>query len=251
MPPTRLLSAVHPRADLSPEQVDRMYELLASHFEGTDRAAFERDLAEKEWVVLLADPAGVLLGFSTLMAIETVVEGLPLRAFFSGDTIVHREHWGDPALAMVWGNFVLAEAARRPDLRTFWFLISKGFRTYRFLPLYFKRFFPRHDEAPPALEQAILDHLATLKFPGSYDALTGVIRFSGTKDRLRDDLADIPQGRLNDPHVRFFLERNPGYAEGDELACLAEIHPANLTAAAQRVTRAQAREAAEHPPLGA
>lgn len=239
MPLTRLQSAVLPRVELSSEQIGRMYDLLAAHFADTDYATFKRDLDEKEWVILLTGPDGDLLGFSTLMVIETIVEGMALRAFFSGDTIVHRDHWGDPALASVWGNFVLSQVDGRPDIRTYWFLISKGFRTYRFLPVYFNRFFPRHDEPIPPLERAILDHLATLKFPGHYDPHRGIIRFSGGQDRLKEDLAEVPEGRLTDPHVRFFLERNPGFAEGDELACLAEIHPDNLKPAARRVLRSR------------
>ena len=37
----------------------------------------------------------------------------------------------------------------------------------------------------------------------------------------------MPEGRQDDPHVHYFLERNPGYAEGDELVCLAEVSLAN------------------------
>lgn len=244
MPPSRLQSAVLPRVAVDDEQIERMYTLLAAHFEGTDRATFLKDLAEKEWVVLLRDPAGEIVGFSTLMILEAVVDGQQVRAFFSGDTIVHRDHWGDPALASVWGTFVLGQAGERPEARNYWFLISKGFRTYRFLPLYFKRFFPRHDEPTPAFERAVLDTLATLKFPGAYDPARGIIHFMGPKDRLRGDLAEVPEGREANPHVAFFLATNPGYVEGDELACLAELAPENITAAGQRVTRGRDRVAA-------
>jgi hypothetical protein len=34
---------------------------------------------------------------------------------------------------------------------------------------------------------------------------------------------------LQDPHVAFFQKLNPGYAQGDELVCLARFHPDNLT----------------------
>jgi len=35
--------------------------------------------------------------------------------------------------------------------------------------------------------------------------------------------------------VRFFVERNPGHACGDELCCLAPLTRANFTPAAHRV----------------
>ncbi|MEQ1748451.1 MAG: hypothetical protein ABL974_03455 [Prosthecobacter sp.] len=44
---------------------------------------------------------------------------------------------------------------------------------------------------------------------------------------LKAALAEVPEARQDDPHVRYFLERNPAYAEGDELVCLAEVSLAN------------------------
>jgi hypothetical protein len=45
--------------------------------------------------------------------------------------------------------------------------------------------------------------------------------------------------RLRDPHVCFFLARNPGHASGDELCCLAPLTRANFTPAAYRVIGAE------------
>ena len=40
---------------------------------------------------------------------------------------------------------------------------------------------------------------------------------------------------MNNPHVRFFVEANPGHAGGDELACLVHVDVANLTPAGLRM----------------
>jgi len=63
--------------------------------------------------------------------------------------------------------------------------------------------------------------------------------------RLRGRLAQVPAGREDDPHVRYFLARNPGHADGDELVCLTALHDENLTAAGRRMVRARV---AEPPP---
>jgi hypothetical protein len=52
---------------------------------------------------------------------------------------------------------------------------------------------------------------------------------------LAGDLVDVPAGRAADPHVRFFLERNPGFVRGDELVCLTRIADDNLTRAGLRM----------------
>jgi hypothetical protein len=54
-------------------------------------------------------------------------------------------------------------------------------------------------------------------------------------------LDELPSGRLADPHIAFFLERNPGWKEGDELVCLTEIAEENLTRAGRRMWHAGSR----------
>lgn len=222
----RLTSQLLSPAELTPIQRRRMHRLMRMHYAGVTRRSFDRDLAEKRWVLLLSDARGQVQGFTTLMLLEVEVAGERVQALFSGDTIIHRAYWGEPTLAQAWAAFALDLAERTPG-PLYWFLISKGYRTYKYLPLYFEDYHPRPDAAPPPRLAAIMAALAERKYPGSYDARRGLIRVPG-KDRLRPELAAIEPHRLNDPHVRFFLERNPGYAAGDELVCLAELSRRNF-----------------------
>lgn len=225
---------VRPEA-LGPAAKAQMLALMQAHFEGVQAAAFEADLEEKAWVVLLRDAGDRIQGFSTLMVMDAEVEGRPVRAVFSGDTIVAKEVWGPPTLPATWGRFVFELAEAEGDRPLYWFLISKGVRTYRYLPLYFHEFWPRPGRPVPAFEAQLLAQLAKAKFGDRFDEARGLVRAKAGGDRLKSELAEVPEGRLSDPHVAFFLEANPGYAEGDELACLAELTEANLTAAARRV----------------
>jgi len=61
------------------------------------------------------------------------------------------------------------------------------------------------------------------------------VRAAPGKESLRDEVAPVTPGRLADPHVRFFVERNSGHFQGDELCCLAPLTRANFTPAAFRV----------------
>src|SRR5439155_11047971 len=122
-----------------------------------------------------------------------------------------------------------------PDAELYWFLISKGYKTYRFLPVFFREFFPCHDAPTPAATQAVIDALARSRYPDDYDAGAGIIRAGAWQYRLREGLADVTPERLRDPHVRFFQARNPGHAQGDELCCVAPLTRANFTPAAYRV----------------
>jgi hypothetical protein len=228
----KLLSVVA----LTPSEVAAMFALMDRHYENLARDRFEADLAEKQWVIQITDPGtGELCGFSTQMLLDAKVEGRSIKALFSGDTIVARERWGDSALSHVWGRLALSLIDGLGDTDLYWFLISKGYKTYRFLPLFFHEFYPRYDEPTPAWAHAVIDAFARQKFPAAYDSARGVVQGGSHKDRLRPGIADVAPERLHDPHVRFFVERNTGHARGDELCCLAPLTRANFTPAAYRV----------------
>ena len=60
-----------------------MYALLSRHFDGVTREQFERDLAEKNWVVEIRRD-GRLLGFSTLLVSEAHLDGRALTGEAAG-----------------------------------------------------------------------------------------------------------------------------------------------------------------------
>ncbi|HVG23661.1 MAG TPA: hypothetical protein VND45_05860 [Thermoanaerobaculia bacterium] len=208
------------RASLTRGDRDAMFALYTTYFATADRVTFERDLGEKEWVILLTDERGAIDGFSTLMRTRVG----DATVFFSGDTIVARHRWGTFDLPRMWARQVFAEA----DGNSYWFLISSGHRTYRFLPLFFREFYPRDAALKP-----LLDGIAAARFGDAYDSRTGVVRLA-TPAPLRDGVSD-PSARMHDPHVRFFVEANPGHADGDELACLVRVSVDNLTPAGLRM----------------
>lgn len=236
-----LLPSISAQQQLNGETRERMLDLHVRHFAEVRREQFMLDLAEKDWVILLRTRDGALAGFSTQKLLSLAIGDRTVRFLFSGDTIVDRAHWNTPYLAGCFGHLMLRLMdAHGPD-GLYWFLISKGFRTYRFLPVFFNRFWPAPDRATPPEMAAILDGIAFHKFGPAYDRRAGIIR-PPDGDRLAPDLADIPAARRRDPHIAFFLARNPGFAQGDELACLAPIHPGNLNAYAQRVIRSTTPE---------
>lgn len=234
-----LVCSVEPRAHVSIADQQQMYELLESYFAGTDRARFDADLQEKDLVILLRDACTARVqGFSTLMRMCDRVDGRDVIAFFSGDTIVDRDYWGETELSRAWGQTVFAEVdrirAERPDASIYWFLICSGYKTWRFLPVFFRTFYPNPREAAPDRVRRIADALAAKKFGDEYCPAVGVVRFRQAMP-LRHGVASITPERLRDPRVAFFVERNPGHACGDELVCLAELTRENLTRAGERM----------------
>jgi hypothetical protein len=229
--------AIVPRGELTPADTQAMFQLLTRHFDGVTPEQFNRDLAEKNWAVLLRRE-GRLTGFTTLLVYETAFEGEPVSVVYSGDTIVAPEAWGSTALARGWITAVNQLRDRYPRGKYYWLLLTSGFRTYRFLPVFWREFFPRHDALTPDAIRRLRDQLAGERFGTQYFPQSGLVRFTQPQ-KLRGELKAVPAGRTADPHTAFFLARNPGHVQGDELVCLTELGPDNLTAAGRRMTRPQ------------
>ncbi len=222
---------------LQAETRQQMYNLLARYYTNVTHPQFEHDLAEKEWIALLTDQAGAVQGFSTLMRLRVVVDEQMVLAFFSGDTIINRPYWGETTLPRTLARHAFALAAeehRASDMPVYWFLISSGYKTYRYLAVFFREFYPTYQHSTPPAIRRIIDTLAELKYGADYDAQRGVV-YPPSATPLRSGIADITPHRLKNPHIAFFVAANPGHIHGEELACLTALSPDNLTPAGRRL----------------
>jgi hypothetical protein len=222
---------------LSVTERDAMHELLQRHFDGVTRSGFERDLSSKTHALLLTDRAGSLTGFSTLRYEHGKFAGATAGVVWSGDTIVDPTAWRSSALSRAWIRGVMELHGDCPD-PLWWLLICSGFRTYRFLPLFFRQSWPRRDAPLPQALRPLRDALARHAYGTAFDPCSGIVQLPQPQ-RLRSHLGGQPEERAaHDEDVAFFLGANPGHADGDELVCLARILPLDLSPAGQRMTRA-------------
>lgn len=219
---------------LGPDRIAEMHALFEACYDCAPRSAFDSDLADKTHVVLLLDEAQRLMGFSTQQIYQTDAANI----LFSGDTVIAPACWGTQVLVRGWSELAARMVANAGGVPCYWFLISKGFRTYLYLPLFFKIYHPHPDGIGLDLKP-LLDCLAIGKFGNAYDPASGLIRFPTSRGQLGDGLNQVPDHRDQDRDVRFFLSCNPDYANGVELACLAPISLANTHGWGRRIlTRA-------------
>lgn len=236
MPPLLTSSSI-PRADLTAAEIQAMFNVFCENFDGATLESFTRDLDNKNWVILLRDVATLTLqGFSTLSLYETLFKNNPISVVYSGDTIIRPAYWGTPELPTAWIKTVLEKSAAMPQ-PLYWLLISSGYKTYRFLTVFYKEFYPRYDQPTPPEAQAILQQLAADRFGADYLPELGIVRFAQGSTPLREGVAEVTDERLRDPHIAFYIEANPGHVNGDELVCLTRIHPDNFTPAGRRMAR--------------
>ena len=234
---TKLTSQTLQRTELDQNLISEMFAVFNENFEQTSPEIFQRDLENKNWIILIRDDAeNQLQGFSTLALYETEYQRKRITVVYSGDTIIRRAYWGTPELPKRWIHTVLEKSAVMAQ-PVYWLLISSGYKTYRFLTVFYKEFYPRYDKPTPPDVQALMDFLATQRFGAEYRCEEGVVRFRDGATPLRQGVAEVTDERLHDPHVAFYISRNPGHVHGDELVCITRIHPDNFTPAGRRMAR--------------
>lgn len=213
-------------SSLQKQEIDTMFLLMDQFYEHMVFSCFMDDLNNKDTCILLFDETGVIRGFSTQKIMSLNVGNQQVHGVFSGDTIIHKEYWGSSELFKIFArNFI--EYGKRYDV-FYWFLISKGYKTYRMLPVFFNEFYPNYQKDVPAWEKSIMDTYGKLCYPSEYDQQSGVICYGKIKDKLKDGVADVGERQLKDKHVAYFIKVNPGYGQGNDLVCLAPLSENNL-----------------------
>jgi hypothetical protein len=210
-----------------------MFDLFDRYFLDPSREIFSRDLDRKDWAIVVEDGDRNVCGFTTIRLHETELAGRPLSVVYSGDTIVDGVARCSRQLAATWLSIVDQLRTEGQGRDFYWLLLSSGFRTYRFMPVFWRTFYPRHDTETPPEVAGLMEALATEMFGECWAPESGIVRLPDPQV-LRASSRGVPAHRLRDPDVAFFVERNPGHESGDELVCITELSRDNQTAAGRR-----------------
>lgn len=220
-------------SSLDEHQKAAMLNLYLSNYDGSNPTLFLGDLMEKDEVLLL-EWAGQLVGFTTYLIYAIEWQNSSVRIVYSGDTIVDRAHWGQQALAFAWIARIGEIKRQEPQVPFYWFLLVKGHRTFKYMPVFVKSFYP-HWRVERADLKHLAEYLAHQKFGADFHPQTGVVAFAHSRGHLKSNIAEATPEERNKDSVRFFLQRNPHYRLGHELVCLCELEASNMKPLTQRI----------------
>jgi hypothetical protein len=208
-------------------------ELYLQYYNGSDENRVVRDLNNKN-VIILMTFENKIVGFTTLEFYERQWRNKNIRVVFSGDTIIKKEHWGQQSLTFACIKRMGEFKQEKPEDPVYWFLIVKGHRTFKYLPVFIKFFYPHWGYQSNTLK-TLSEFLALEKFGKDYNPKTGVLEFLSSKGHLKDEIAYPNENEKKKPAVNFFLERNPDYIKGHELVCLCELDMNNMKPLTRRI----------------
>lgn len=205
-------------------EIERMYNIFSKYYTNHNKVQFVSDLLEKNHVILLRDTKNKSIqGFSTILKIDLQNYGFNGMGIFSGDTVLEKEYWGNKALGVAFLKYLWLEKIKSPFQPLYWFLISKGYKTYLLMANNFEIHFPRHEKKTPEKIQSLMDMFYRSKYPQCYSLQDGIINFNSAACCLKENVAQVTAELMRNPRVNFFVKRNPGWDKGNELACIAEM----------------------------
>jgi hypothetical protein len=113
-----------------------------------------------------------------------------------------------------------------PDTPLYWLLISKGLRTYKYLPTCFIEYYPHWQNETPQNISQLMNQLGKYRFNEFYNPDTGIVSARENGQYLKDEFQ--PSIKTDKPYESFFYNKNPGYMKGDELLCLTRLSLENI-----------------------
>ncbi len=212
-------------SQINEDEKNRMFTLMEMFYDNVSIDVFLHDLNDKDYCIILFDDENIIQGFSTQKLITFNLDGKPVNGVFSGDTIVHKNYWHTRhPLFSVFGKFFENHSRNYDEF--YWFIICKGYKTYKILPTFFNTFHPNCTEETPKKEQQIIDAFGEF-YSEDYNKNTGVIEYKNLKDALKKGVADINEAKLKNKHTAFFVQKNPGHLNGDDLVCITSLKKYN------------------------
>jgi hypothetical protein len=203
-----------------------MLALYQSYYEMGNAGDFDRDFLQKNHVIVLRDKStNQIKGFSTQKILKHIIDGQEYLGVFSGDTIVDRAYWGDPALSLGFFWYMTRLSLKRPWRKIYWHLISKGYKTYLLLARNFETYYPRYDKVTSDFDRKLMASFAKQCYPNNYYPERDLLLFEQAHEKLKQHVAPIDENlKFKVPEVAFFEAKNPGWQNGDELVCIGHFH---------------------------
>lgn len=211
---------------VSVRDIVRMHEIFVGYYDNVELEVFLGDMGKKTGVFIMRAGDGAaerIVGFSTIMHLDLSVEGRRARGIFSGDTIVERQFWGSRSLQRAFVGHVIRQRLANPFRPLYWFLISKGYKTYLLLANNYPRYYPNPEGSHRHLAHVVHTYCHHL-FVNAYDNEKMLLDFGAGYQKLKDDVAGISdEMRRRYPKIAFFEQCNPSWQRGTELPCVGEI----------------------------
>lgn len=190
---------------------------------------FLEHFKEKDYVLLfLID--GIIKGFSLQQVIPITVDDKEVLVLWAGDILIHPDFWGKNDYRYQLSMLCSKLYEENPEKLVYRLATPKGYKTFKIIPKLFHEYYPSPAYNDyPEFEAKIVDKILSSKYPATiYQKDKMMLVVPDGDHRLKEGFAQITSDKMSDPLIKFFYERNPDYARGNEIPVISPIRPDNL-----------------------
>jgi len=220
MQQSKVYTKYHKVNQISVKQISDMFKVFSRYYENTSMEQFVTDMNKKSGVFIIRRKSDQhIVGFSTMGIYHMDVDGKRVRGIFSGDTILEKEYWGNRSMNMAFTKRLLWEAIKDPLTPQYWFLISKGYKTFLLLSRNFPDYYPHPKRENPHLKRIVETYCDEL-FLGYLNRDRMVLDFGEDYNCLKQNVTPITNEQRQEGDIAFFEKCNPDWERGTELPCV-------------------------------
>lgn len=213
------------RYEISESELKEMYDIFEKYYHNTQVRTFKNDLDKKNGAFILREKKTKrIVGFSTILKMKMRINGKRIVGIFSGDTIVEDKYWGKNPLNTIMVKYLVRQLFTHPFVPVYWFLISKGYKTYLLLANNFVHYFPHYKKDHSRLSD-VADAYSRYLFCDYYNEKKRILDFGRDYQSLKGGVAEITAEMCElYPKIAFFNEKNPTWDRGTELPCVGLVN---------------------------
>ena len=219
-------------ADLTAAARAELFE-FCDRFSSRHRHRFEAQLEKDDSVFLVrARSTRHLVGFGTLSVIDVEHEGQRAIIIYVGWTMISPEYRKHGITQRLGFKTFLKQRLKHPLRDIYWMITSSTLNSYLVVVRNFRDCYPRADRQWPPRERAYVEQVLS-RLGSSWDPQTGVVERGGVSF-YREGRVDQGEVDASDVDIAYYMQANPGQAEGDSLVCLAPLSLKNFIYIARR-----------------
>jgi hypothetical protein len=220
MSSAKIYTRYHKAEHISVKEIREMFKVFCRYYENTSLEQFMTDFGKKAGAFVIRRKVDdAIVGFSTMGIYYLTVDGRKIRGIFSGDTILEKEYWGNRAMNAAFVKRLLWEAIKDPFTPQYWFLISKGYKTFLLLTRNFPDYYPHPEHENAHLKHIVASYCDEL-YLGYLNRDRMVLDFGEGYNCLKNEVTPITDKQRQEADIAFFEKCNPDWERGTELPCV-------------------------------
>ncbi len=209
---------------------EALYAVHCEIFDGVERESFAKYVveskAEHTWIQIHKNEAGEIVGYFALHIFERRFNGQP-SAVFRAEAGSLRAYRGG-SITMRFGlKRLVSYLLKNPGCKAYYLGSLVHPSSYALLAHHFGTVWPRSEQETPPESLAFMQALASEFGLEEVNPEQPLVRRVGWRTRETEEEREYWQ-HCDKPAARYFLEANPGYAEGHGLVTLVPLTTANV-----------------------